>query len=161
MYHARDKANRLDVKLVLTALEDQLDCYRQLANLSRQQADLIKSGETARLLDLLKQRERQTQAAAELEKSLATFKRNWPNGQDFWSDEERRRVEDMLQEAKSLLGELTRRDEQDALALRARMTQTKREIDDVQTDVRHVRRINQSYAAAAYLKKHTGVDVKQ
>ena len=161
MVQASDSSPRPDIKLVLTALEDQLDCYRRLADLSRQQADLIKTGETTRLLDLLKRRERQTQAAAELEHSLVAFKRTWPNGAELWSQQQRDEVEAMLAEARELLAELTCRDEQDALALKARMSQTKTEIDTVQCDARQVRRVNQHYAAAAYGKRPGGMDYRK
>ena len=150
-----------DASLVLTALEDQLDCYRQLADLSRQQAKLIMNGDTVRLLDLLKQRERQTQAAAELERSLESFKRAYPAGVEHWATQQRQQVEAMLQEARTLLAELTQRDEQDALTLRAKMSQTKIELDEIATDARQVRRVNQHYAAAAYGARRPGLNLKK
>lgn len=161
MVQSNESSPRLDIKLVLTALEDQLDCYRRLADLSRQQADLIKQGETTRLLDLLRRRERQTVAAAELERSLVSFKRTWPRGAELWSQAERDEVEAMLAEARDLLAELTRRDEQDALSLKARMSQTKTELDTFQCDARQVRRVNQHYAAAAYGKRPGGMDYRK
>ena len=139
-----------DTAHIVDTLAEQLDCYRRLADLGRRQGDLIATGQTAVLLDLLKDRQAQTTRAAECEQALAPFKRQWADRRQAFPDADRQRVEAMLGEAKRLLADLTQRDEQDALALRGRLGDADRERRQTLREQRDVRRVNRHYAAGAY-----------
>lgn len=148
-----------DPAVVRAALADQLDCYRQLAALAKAQSRHVYSGDTDALLSVLAQRESLMAAATELEESLRAVKANFDRATGRWLDEDRAAVRSMFGEAKTLLAELTKADEKDAAALRARSAMAGGELRRLDAGDRSVRRINQRYAAAAYGKRAKGLDV--
>ncbi len=135
---------------VKAALADQLDCYRRLAMLSKEQSQHVFAADTEKLLTVLARREALTSDAAELEGTLGPIKSNWPQSAAAWSDENRSAVETMFRECRQLLGELTRRDERDAASLRANLALASNARLRADADSRVVRKINQRYAASAY-----------
>ena len=142
-----------------SALADQLDCYRQLAALSDEQSRHVFSGDTARLLALLERRQELTDEAARLEGTLRPIKVDWESATRHWSDADRVAVGEMIAESRRVLDELTRRDERDAAALRANMAMAGQSRQRAERDTRTLRRINQSYARAAYGPRAPKLDV--
>ncbi len=138
---------------MLSALRDQLDCYRRMAAMAGEQSRAIFGGETDKLLAILEKREALTNEVAELEKSIAPLKRDWPASADMWSDADRDEATRLLGQIKATLETLTKQDDKDAATLRARMAMTGGALQKIQADDRNVRQINRRYAAAAYARK--------
>ncbi len=141
------------------AASDQLDCYRQLAVLSDEQSRHVFSGDTTALLELLQRRQGLTDAAARLEGTLRDLKSDWAAATHHWSGEQRDAVAAILRESREVLAELTRRDERDAAALRTNLALANQSSRRAERDTRTLRRINQSYARAAYGPRSPKLDI--
>ena len=143
-------AARRDPATVLSALEDQLDCYRRLDELAAEQSRHVAGGDTERLLAVLQRRQQYADSVAELEQTVADVKRGWPASVAGWTDGERAHAGELLTASKRLLESITARDAQDMLALEQRRQTVAAQLNQSLADERSVRQINRRYAAAAY-----------
>lgn len=137
-----------DVSVVLTALSEQVACYRTLARLAELQHEHVLNDHTEGLLDVLREREAVLDRAAELERTVGPVKREWAEVSRGLSGETRRAFESLFAETRSLLAQITAGDERDALA----MQQRKLRIGEELRATVAARSVHRSYAAGAYTR---------
>ena len=145
-----DDEDHFDAEATLSALADQLDCYRHVGELTVEQSRHVRTGETEKLLVVLERRQGYMDTIAELEQTLAPLKRSWPTPASAWTASQRGRAESLFGEAKRLLEEITTRDAQDMQTMQLGRQGVGRQLRQTETDGRVVRQINRRYATAAY-----------
>jgi flagellar biosynthesis/type III secretory pathway chaperone len=99
------------VELTTTRLADLIAkrrrCLEQLLEVGRRQADLIAAGNMADLLRLLAAKQQLIAALQTLEKELAPFHDQDPDGRVWASNEERKRCADDADRCRSLIADVT------------------------------------------------------
>jgi hypothetical protein len=142
---------------VLTALVRQVECYRNLAKLAEAQHEYVQNSRTADLLLVLSRRQELLDQIADLEQCIGPQKRRWTEYLGQLSATERTEAEAMMSQTRVLLEEITAADKNDTLVLQQRRMNLGREINKTTT----ARRVNRSYAAAAYGTKPAALDVQR
>lgn len=142
---------------IITALEEQVTCYRQLARLSEVQHEYVQQSQTEQLLHVLHTRQGFLDQLADLEKAIAPAKRNWPDYSGRLDTDSRARAEQLLGETRKLLEEITASDQNDAMVLQQRKLNLGRQINQTTA----AKQVNRQYAAAAYGARPRGVDVQR
>lgn len=126
----------------ITALGEQVSCYRALAKMAERQHLYVQNEQTEELLSLLTERQGVLDRLAVLARMTAGVKQNL----SVLSGPDRAKVEGMLAETKRLLAEITAGDERDAMVLQQRKHRIGTEIKATTS----ARVVNRSYAANAY-----------
>lgn len=142
---------------VLAALAKRVECYRTLAKLAQVQHEHVQDGRTEDLLRVLAQRQELLDSVGELEQWLSPIKKVWGDFLDGLSGEDRTRAESMMQQTLQLLAQITAADRNDVLVLQQRKLNLGKEIKQATA----ARRLNASYAAAAYGHRQTALDLQQ
>ncbi len=137
------------------ALGEQVTCYRRLLRLSGAQHECVAQGQTDKLLDILQGRQRELEKITEIEARIRPLKRDWPAVAESLDADERASAEALLAESRSLLAEITRADQDDALVLQQRKLSLGRQLAQANVG----RAVNRSYAAAAYGRPGPRMDV--
>lgn len=132
----------LTTEQAITALGEQVACYRVLAKMAERQHGYVQNEQTEELLALLTERQGVLDRLGALARMTAGVKQNLA----ALSAADRVRVEGMLGETKRLLAEITAGDERDALVLQQRKLRIGTEIKATTS----ARAVNRSYAANAY-----------
>jgi hypothetical protein len=143
--------------VVLTALIQQVECYRHLAKLAMSQHDHVRASRTADLLSVLAQRQEMLDQIADLEQSVSPAKKRWTEYLNELPASDRAVAEQMMAESRRLLEEITTTDRNDALVLQQRKLNLGREIGLANA----ARRFNRKYAAAAYGPRAASLDIQR
>ena len=142
---------------VITALEEQVDCYRRLAKLAEIQHEHVQHNHTEQLLEVLGQRQEVLDQIAALERILAPAKRQWTDYLGTLGDDQRQAAEASVGETRRLLEQITAADRNDALVLQQRKLNLGKQINQASA----ARQVNRQYAAAAYGKPVNRMDVSR
>ena len=142
---------------VITALEEQVSCYRRLAKLAETQHQYVQQSQTERLLEVLQRRQEVLDQIAALEVSLAPAKGRWAIYLDGLPAGGRPAVGALLAEKRRLLEEITAADKDDALVLQQRKISLGRQIGQAGA----AKAVNRTYAAAAYGARPPRMDVQR
>ncbi|MBC7784048.1 MAG: hypothetical protein H7144_09420 [Burkholderiales bacterium] len=130
----------------VSALREQLSCYRNLQRLCELQRQYVEQNQTDELLTVLESRGGILNDIARLEQDVSPLKRDWPVESAAMTDDVRRQVQEMLAEAKLLLAQITQADQDDVLLLQQRKLNVGRQI----AATSNARQVNNRYAASAY-----------
>lgn len=142
---------------IIFALEEQVTCYRRLAKLAAAQHEHVQHGNTEELLEVLGLRQQVLDQIQTHEKTLAPAKRQWGQAMATLDPAGRLRAEFLLGETRRLLEEITAADRNDAMVLQQRKFNLGREINQAAA----ARQVNKSYAAAAYGRRPSSMDVQR
>jgi N-glycosylase/DNA lyase len=147
----------MDEDAVLTALAEQLVCYRRLAKLAQLQHEHVRQSRTEQLLDVLKSRQEVLEQVSAFERIVAPAKRKWGDYLTNLHPPDRNRAESLLAETRKLLEAITSADKDDAMVLQQRKLNLGKQINQTAT----ARNFNRAYAKAAYGKKPSRMDLHQ
>src|SRR6476659_7905812 len=114
---------------VITALQQQLDCYRRLAKLAAVQHEHVQQSRTEQLLDVLQARQAVLDQLARLNTVIAPAKERWGEFLARLEPAQRDRAEAMVAESRGLLEQIVASDRNDALVLQQRKLDLGREIN--------------------------------
>ena len=144
---------------VVTALSEQLACYRRLVRLTELQHRHVQQSQTEALLEVLKNRQTILEQITGLEALIRPSKSRWPEFLAELSDTDRTSAQQTVIESKKLLEQITASDQNDALVLQQRKLNIGNQIGKAGA----ARQINRNYAAAAYGKSRPSsrVDISQ
>jgi len=142
---------------VVLALEEQLTCYRRLAKLAELQHMHVQRDQTESLLEVLKSRQTVLDDISRLEAVIAPVKRTWGEYALKIEPDQRARAESLFAEARALLEQITASDQNDALVLQQRKLSVGKQI----TSASAARKVNRTYAAAAYGPRASRMDLQR
>jgi hypothetical protein len=142
---------------VLSALAEQVECYRRLSKLAAIQHEHVRQSRTEQLLEVLKARQGVLEQIATHEQTVAPAKRQWADYVARLAPADRELAERLLAETRTLLQQITAADQDDALVLQQRKLNLGREINRATT----ARQVNRNYVTAAYGTPRPRVDVQQ
>ena len=142
---------------VITALQDQVTCYRRLAKLAEIQHEHVQNSATDQLLHVLTQRQEVLDQVADLEQIIAPAKRQWSDYLTGLGTDRRSSAEGLLAETRRLLEQITTADRNDAMVLQQRKVNLGRQINQASA----ARTMNRNYATAAYGTRKSSMDLKQ
>ena len=145
----------MESRQILTALEEQLRCYKRLAKLAQQQHEYVKQSQTEQLLEVLARRQVELEQIAELEKTISPAKRAWSKFLPTLSAADAERAQMLLNHVRELLAQITESDKDDALVLQQRKINVGRQLGKAAIG----QKVTQSYAAAAYGKRSSTMDI--
>jgi hypothetical protein len=140
---------------VISALQQELDCYQRLAKLAKTQHEHVQNSRTEDLLLVLSQRQQLLEQIALFEQTIAPAKRDWPQYSSGLSADQRETADSLLEKTRQLLEQITTADREDALVLQQRKFNAGRGINQAAA----ARKFNMNYAAAAYGQKKTSLDI--
>ena len=141
---------------VISALREQVDCYRRLAKLAEQQHEFVQQGQTEELLQLLHARQAELDQLGAHERTLAPAKQQWSGYLAKLSRTNKQRAESLMAETRALLERITAADKNDVLVLQQRKLNLGRQIGQASAG----RTVNRAYAANAYGAKPAGLNVR-
>ena len=147
----------MNPSVTINALEQQLACYRKLARLAEAQREHVQQSHVEALLEVLQNRQGVLDQLAQLESVIRPAKSRWSEFLEGIEPDSRIRAEHLLGETRKLLEQIMASDRTDALALEQRKLNLGRQIKLASG----ARQINRSYAAAAYGKPVSRMDVSQ
>ena len=142
---------------IIDALHAQVECYRRLAKLAALQHEHVQQGRTEQLLEVLNHRQAVLDQLGALERVVAPAKRQWAQFAATLPAAERAEAETLLAETRRLLEDITAADCNDVLVLQQRKLDLGRQINQAAS----ARQVNRNYAAAAYGKRASVMDVQQ
>ena len=142
---------------ILEALEQQVGCYQKLAKLAEIQHEHVQNSRIEELLSVLGQRQEVLDVVADLEQSIGPVKRRWPEYLGELEPQDRGKAENLLGLTRRLLEQITTADKNDALVLQQRKLNIGREIGQAT----RARKVNHMYAAAAYGRTPSKMDIKR
>ena len=142
---------------VILALEQQLACYRKLARLAEAQREYVQQSHVEALLEVLKNRQEILDQLKVIESVIGPAKKRWTEFLQEIDPESRSRAEKMLAETRRLLEQIMASDRNDALALEQRKLNLGKQI----RLAAGARQINRNYAAAAYGRPASRMDIHQ
>src|SRR4051812_13479947 len=141
---------------VISALEDQVTCYRRLAKLAEIQHDHVQNSATDQLLDVLTRRQEVLDQVADLEQLISPAKRQWGDYLGKLGADQRTSAEGLLAETRRLLEQITTADRNDAMVLQQRKLSLGRQINQASA----AKTVNRNYATAAYGARPARMDVQ-
>jgi hypothetical protein len=142
---------------VVTALEDQVGCYRRLAKLSELQHEHVQQNQTEALMDVLRARQGLVDQITQLERVIGPAKRGWAAYVGCIDSDLRERAESLVAETRRLFEQITLADQNDALVLQQRKLNLGKQINQASA----AKQINRNYAAAAYGQRAARMDVQR
>jgi hypothetical protein len=142
---------------VILALEQQLACYRKLARLAEAQREYVQQSHVEALLEVLKNRQEILDQLKVIESVIGPAKKRWTEFLQEIDPESRARAEKMFAETRRLLEQIMASDRNDALALEQRKLNLGKQIRLASG----ARQINRNYAAAAYGRPASRMDIHQ
>ena len=119
------------VLALLDLLAEQRELYRELKNLSGQQARCIREGSTERLLALLSQRQSVIDGLSRSNTRVAPYRERWPAISEVVAPSHRRRVREVLDEIERMLNEVVEQDERDRAELKGVQSQIGTQLNQV------------------------------
>lgn len=142
---------------VVTALEQQVGCYRKLAKLAELQHVYVQQSQTEELLSVLQARQGVLDQVADLEQTIGPAKKRWLVYLGELATDERTSAESLMAETRRLLEEITAADRHDALVLQQRKLNLGKQI----TQAAGAKQLNRNYATAAYGAPKSRMDISQ
>jgi hypothetical protein len=142
---------------VMSALHEQVGCYRRLARLAELQHLHVQQNQTEALLEVLQSRQQMLDRITELEAVIAPAKRNWNAFLDSAPAPDRGAADALVSETRTLLEQITTADRYDVMVLQQRKFNLGRQIRMAQS----ARAVNQSYGTAAYGIGPSSMDVQR
>jgi hypothetical protein len=142
---------------VIEALTEQLACYRRLAKLAHIQHEHVRQSRTEDLLAVLQSRQEVLEKVAAFEQIVGPAKREWAEYVAKLDAPQRERAESLLGETRSLLQQITSADRDDAMVLQQRKLNLGKQINQATV----ARKVNRNYAAAAYGRPPSRMDVQR
>ena len=142
---------------VITALEDQVGCYRRLAKLTELQHVHVQQSQTEALLDVLRSRQTVLDEITRLEVVVGPAKRDWINYIGRFDIDQRSKAETLLTETRALLEQITTADQNDALVLQQRKLNLGKQINQASAATK----VNRTYATAAYGTRQSRMDLQR
>ena|SRR5437764_74400 len=142
---------------VILALEEQVTCYRRLAKLAAVQHEHVQQGRTEQLLEVLRSRQAVLDQLSRANAVISPAKERWAEFLGRLESGQRERAEVMVSESRKLLEQIVSSDRDDALVLQQRKLNLGREISQATS----ARQVNRTYAAAAYGRKASTMDVQR
>ncbi len=119
------------VLALLDLLIGQRDLYRELKNLSGQQAKCIHEGSTEQLLALLSRRQSVIDDLSRSNTRVAPYRERWPDISDVVAPAHRERVRQVLDEIEQMLHEVVEQDERDRTELKGVQSQIGTQLNQV------------------------------
>jgi len=147
----------MNASAIILALEQQLACYRKLARLAEAQREHVQQSHVEALLEVLANRQTILDQLAELESVIKPAKARWQEFLGEIEPDSRSNAEHLLAETRRLLEQIMASDRTDALALEQRKLNLGRQIQLASG----ARQINRTYAAAAYGKPVSRMDISR
>jgi hypothetical protein len=129
---------------VITALEEQHQCYRRLSKLAELQHVHVQQEQTEALLDVLRSRQGVLDEIAALERTIAPARQTWSTYSQSLPQSLRSKADALLAETRRLLEEITAADRNDALVLQQRKLNVGKQINKT----RSAQAVNRRYAAS-------------
>lgn len=142
---------------IISALGQQVECYRRLAKLADLQHQHVQQCRTEELLTVLRQRQAVLDQLAELEQTVASARKRWPAFVDELDPARRQSAEMLMDEIRRLLEQITTADRNDTMVLQQRKHNLGRQIGAAAA----ARQVNRKYAAAAYARRGTTTDTQR
>jgi len=130
----------------MIALEEQVCCCRQLAELARLQHAHVQDGRTEPLLEVLHRREAAVDKFNGLERVIGPARRRWSAYLADLDAANRARAEALIGESRRLLEEIMTADRADVLAMQRQKLNSGRRVSQPPA----ARQVSRHYAAAAY-----------
>jgi formate dehydrogenase maturation protein FdhE len=147
----------MDTDPIILALSEQVACYRRLAKLAEVQHEHVQNSQTEQLLEVLRSRQTVLDQIAEFERVIVPAKRRWSEYLESLEPATRARAEALMAETRALLEKITTADRNDALVLQQRKLNLGRQINQVSA----ARQVNRNYAASAYGRAPSQMDVQR
>lgn len=145
----------MDAETIMSALREQVECYRRLAKLAEAQHEHVRQGRTEELLHVLGQRQEALDRIGDLERTIGPARRDWAAA--ALSTAQRQSADAMLAETRQLLEVITSADRDDALLLQQRKLNLGKQINAAST----ARQVNRNYGISAYGAKRPALDVQR
>ncbi len=142
---------------VITALAQEAECYRRLAKLAQVQHEHIQQCRTDDLLEVLAHRQGVLNEIALLERTIAPVRAQWTPFLQSLDHAQRNSAELMLGQIRALLEQITSADFNDTMVLQQRKINLGRQIGAATA----ARQVNRSYAAAAYSRTGSRMDMQR
>jgi hypothetical protein len=142
---------------VISALREQVECYRRLAKLAEVQHVHVAQGEVEALLEVLGRRAGVLEEIARLEGVIGPVKKQWGVYLARLDVRAKGTAEELLAETRALLERITASDRNDALVLQQQKINVGRQIGQHAA----AKQVNRRYATAAYGGKSASFDVQQ
>ena len=141
----------------ISALREQVDCYRRLAKLADLQHVHVQQSQTEQLLEVLAGRQEVLDQLTLFEQSVAPQRRRWAEFLGELTPDARGMAEALLAETRGLLEQITTADRNDALVLQQQKLNLGRQINQAAS----ARQVNRSYAASAYGQRRPNMDFQR
>jgi hypothetical protein len=142
---------------ILSALIEQVACYRRLAKLAEQQHQFVQQSQTEQLLGVLTRRQEVLDRITALEKIIEPARKSWAAYCNGLGLDGRTTAEKLVVETKKLLEEIMLADRNDTIVLQQR----KIEINRQMAQAGRGQQANRRYAASAYgMPRKSSVDVR-
>ena len=142
---------------IISALDAQVACYEKLAKLAALQHQHVQKGETDELLEVLQRRQGVLDQIAALEQAIGPVKKHWSQYLGGLTNDQRVTAETLLGETRRLLEQITTADRNDTIVLQQRKLNLGMQINKTVV----ARNVNKNYAAAAYGKRPSTVDIQR
>jgi hypothetical protein len=142
---------------VISALREQVDCYRRLAKLANLQHVHVQQSQTEELLGVLATRQEVLDELRRYETTVAPQRKRWAQFLCELPGNARDAAEHLLAETRRLLEEITTADRNDALVLQQQKLNLGRQINQASA----ARQVNRNYAASAYTARPARLDLQR
>ena len=142
---------------VISALREQVDCYRRLAKLAELQHVHVQQSQTEQLLEVLASRQEVLDQLKLFEQTVAPQRKRWAEFLAEVAPTARGAAETLLGETRRLLEQITAADRNDALVLQQQKLNLGRQINQASA----ARQVNRNYATSAYAARPARVDVQR
>ncbi len=142
---------------VISALREQVDCYRRLAKLAERQHVHVQQSQTEQLLEVLASRQEVLEQLKLWEQTVSPQRKRWADFLVELPGAARESAETLLAETRRLLEEITTADRNDALVLQQQKLNLGRQINQASA----AKQVNRNYAAAAYGPRQSRMDISR
>src|SRR5687767_4617817 len=140
---------------VISALREQVDCYRRLVKLADLQHVHVQQSQTEQLLEVLASRQAVLDQLKAHEQMIAPQRKRWAEFLCELTGSARDAAESLLAETRRLLEAITTADRNDALVLQQQKLNLGRQINAASA----ARQVNRNYAASAYGARPARLDL--
>lgn len=142
---------------VISALREQVDCYRRLVKLADLQHVHVQQSQTEQLLEVLASRQAVLDQLTMFEQTIAPQRKRWAEFLCELTGSARDAAEGLLAETRRLLEAITTADRNDALVLQQQKLNLGRQINAASA----ARQVNRNYAASAYGARPARLDLQR
>ncbi len=142
---------------VISALREQVDCYRRLVKLAERQHVHVQQSQTEQLLEVLASRQEVLEQLKLWEQTVSPERKRWAEFLVELPGAARDSAESLLAETRRLLEEITTADRNDALVLQQQKLNLGRQINAASA----ARQVNRNYAASAYGARPARLDLQR